>query len=141
MYILKSFLIVLLLSSPVYVANANDTLSKIIDKKLSQGLSKVGNTLSDLIPVDGDTEVTISEQDNYDIKFSVLAVRPILKNPYQSIRNEHLYFTQISLSSNEPFANGNERTLLTEGIGFRTSGNNTRAILESNLYQSALNKQ
>ncbi len=134
MYILKSFLIVLLLSSPVYVANANDTLSKIIDKKLSQGLSKVGNTLSDLIPGDGDTEVTISEQDNYDIKFSVLAVRPILKNPYQSISNEHLYFTQIRLSSHEPFANGDERTLLNAGIGFRTLVNNNNAILGANLF-------
>ena len=113
---------------------ASDTLDRLIENKFTSGLTNIGNKIAEIIPGDGDTEVTISEQDNYDIKFSILAVRPIVKNPYQAINNEHLYFTQLRLSSHEPFANGDERTLLNAGIGFRTLVNNDNAILGANLF-------
>ena len=113
---------------------ASDTLDQLIENKFTSGLTNIGNKIAEIIPGDGDTEVTISEQDNYDIKFSILAVRPIVKNPYQAIDNEHLYFTQLRLGSHEPFANGDERTLLNAGIGFRTLVNNENAILGANLF-------
>ena len=113
---------------------ASDTLDRLIENKFTSGLTNIGNKIAEIIPGDGDTEVTISEQDNYDIKFSILAVRPIVKNPYQVIGNEHLYFTQLRLSSHEPFANGDERTLFNAGIGFRTLVNNDNAILGANLF-------
>ena len=94
----------------------------------------ISEYISNLIPGEGDTEVTISEQDNYDIKFSILAVRPIAKNPYQGLNSEHLYFTQLRLGNHEPFANGDERTILNAGIGFRTLVNNNNAILGANLF-------
>ena len=74
----------------------SDTLERIIENKISSGLTSVGNKIAEIIPGEGDTEVTISEQDNYDIKFSILAVRPIVKNPYSGLNNEHLYFTQLA---------------------------------------------
>ena len=116
------------------VTIASDTIERIIENKISSGLTSVGNKIAEIIPGEGDTEVTISEQDNYDIKFSILAVRPIAKNPYSGLNNEHLYFTQLRLSSHEPFANGDARTLLNAGIGFRTLVNNNNAILGANLF-------
>ena len=116
------------------VTIASDTIERIIENKISSGLTSVGNKIAEIIPGEGDTEVTISEQDNYDIKFSILAVRPIAKNPYKELDNEHLYFTQLRLSSHEPFANGDERTLLNAGIGFRTLVNNNNTILGANLF-------
>ena len=124
-------LFLLLLMSVIATA---DDLEKIIENKISSGLTSVGNKLAEIIPGEGDTEVTISEQDNYDIKFSILAVRPIATNPYQKLNSEHLYFTQLRLGSHEPFANGDERTLLNTGIGFRTLVNNNNAILGANLF-------
>ena len=36
------------------------------------------------------TEITISEQENYDIKYSVLVVRPLAMNPLVVIKNKHI---------------------------------------------------
>ena len=113
---------------------ASDRIDQIINKHISSGLTNIGNKIADIIPGDGDTEVSIMEQDNYDIKFSILAVRPILKNPYEVLSNDHLYFTQLRLSNHEPFANGDERTLLNAGLGFRTLVNNNNAILGANIF-------
>ena len=110
--IIASLLIAVVYSS---LTLASDTLDQFIENKINSGLTNIGNKIAEIIPGEGDTEVTISEQENYDIKFSILAVRPIIKNPYQAIDNEHLYFTQFRLSSHEPFANGDERTLLNAG--------------------------
>ena len=49
---------------------ASDTIDRFIENKISTGLTSIGNQISNVIPGEGDTEVTISEQDNYDIKFS-----------------------------------------------------------------------
>ena len=113
---------------------ANDSIDRIIENKISSGLTNLGNKLSDIIPGEGDTEISISEQDNYNVKYSILAVRPIKKNPYQFISNEHLYFTQLRLGNHEPFANGDERTLLNAGIGFRALVNDKNVILGANLF-------
>ena len=113
---------------------ASDKIDKVIKNKVTSSLTSIGNKIAEIIPGEGDTEVVISEQDNYDIKFSILAVRPIIKNPYQAISSEHLYFTQLRLGSHEPFANDDERTLLNAGIGFRTLVNNNNAILGANLF-------
>ena len=129
--IIASLLIAVVYSS---LTRASDTLDQFIENKINSGLTNIGNKIAEIIPGEGDTEVAISEQENYDIKFSILAVRPIIKNPYQAIDNEHLYFTQFRLSSHEPFANGDERTLLNAGVGFRTLVNNENAILGVNLF-------
>ena len=113
---------------------ASDRVDQFLDSKISSGLTNIGSKIAEIIPGEGDTEVTISEQDNYDIKFSILAVRPIAKNPYQGLNSEHLYFTQLRLSSHEPFANGDERSILNTGIGFRTLVNNNNAILGVNVF-------
>ena len=124
---MKNFLSLLVLIFVVAASTitiASDTVERIIENKVTTGLTNIGNKIAEIIPGEGDTEVTISEQDNYDIKFSILAVRPLVKNPYKTLGNEHLYFTQLRLSSHEPFANGDERTLVNSGIGFRTLVNN-----------------
>ena len=131
---LTSVLALIFIFTASTITIASDTIEQIIENKISSGLTSVGNKIAEIIPGEGDTEVTISEQDNYDIKFSILAVRPIVKNPYEAINSEHLYFTQLRLSNHEPFANGDERTILNAGIGFRTLVNNNNAILGANLF-------
>ena len=134
---MKNFLSLLVLIFAVAASTitiASDTVERIIENKVTTGLTNIGNKIAEIIPGEGDTEVTISEQDNYDIKFSILAVRPIAKNPYGGLNSEHLYFTQLRLGSHEPFSNGDERTLLNAGIGFRTLVNNNNAILGVNLF-------
>ena len=113
---------------------ANDTVDELLNKKINQGLSSLGEQISNLIPGEGDTEVTISEQDNYDIKFSLLAVRALAHKPYSSLQNEHLYFTQVRISNHEPFANGDERTVLNAGLGFRTLIDDYNFILGANIF-------
>ncbi len=130
----SSLLVLIFVFAASTITIASDTLERIIENKVSTGLTNIGNKIAEIIPGEGDTEVTISEQDNYDIKFSILAVRPIATNPYQGLKSEHLYFTQLRLGSHEPFANGDERTLLNAGVGFRTLVNNNNAILGANLF-------
>ncbi len=116
------------------IALAGDRLDQIIQNKISSGLTNLGNEIAESIPGEGDTEVTISEQDNYDIKFSILAVRSLFSNPYKQITNDHLYFTQIRISNHEPFANGDERTVLNAGLGFRMLVNDNNAIAGLNIF-------
>ena len=84
-----------------------------------------------LIPGEGDTEITISEQENYDIKYSILVVRPVAMNPLSIIESKHLYFTQVRFGNHEPFANNDERHLLNLGFGLRSLANNNNAIIRS----------
>ena len=132
----KVYLLILVVSFIVTgnILHANDTVDEFIDKKINQGLSSLGDQISNLIPGEGDTEVTISEQDNYDIKFSLLAVRALANNPYSSLQNDHLYFTQVRISNHEPFANGDERTVLNAGLGFRTLVADYNVILGANIF-------
>jgi hypothetical protein len=55
-------------------------------------------------------------------------------NPYSSISNKHLYFTQLRLANHEPYADGDQRTLFNVGLGFRTLTQDNNAILGLNLF-------
>ena len=115
------------------IATADD-LDRFIDNKIHEGLEKIGSSIQSLIPGEGDTEVSVSEQDNYDIKYSILAVRPLYINPYSNFSSDHLYFMQARLSNHEPFANGDERTVLNTGLGFRALINDDNAIVGINFF-------
>ena len=125
------FLAVLVFTSSSY---ANSTLENLANKSISSGLNSLGSMIQSLIPGDGDTEVSFRTQDNYELKYSILAVRPIAYNPYSQLSNEHLYFTQLRFGNHEPYANGDERHLLNIGLGFRTLMNDNNAILGANIF-------
>ena len=72
--LISSLLVIFVCSS---IAHADDRLDQIIQNKITSGLTNLGNKIAESIPGEGDTEFTISEQDNYDIKFSILAVRSL----------------------------------------------------------------
>ena len=129
--ITKIAAIILFFNAAVY---ADDSITKAIDRGISKTLSSIGKVLSDAIPGEGDTEITISEQENYDIKYSILVVRPIVMNPLPVIDNKHLYFTQVRLGNHEPFANGDNRHLFNLGFGLRSLANNNNAILGANIF-------
>jgi len=114
--------------------SADSTLESLVDKTLNSGLNSLGDVVQSLIPGEGDTEVTFKTQDNYDLRYSILAVRPIAYNPYSKLANEHLYFTQLRLGNHEPYANGDDRVLLNAGLGFRTLINGNNAILGANVF-------
>ena len=115
-------------------ALAEDNISKAFDRGISKSLTSIGEALTDAIPGEGDTEITISEQENYDIKYSILVVRPIAMNPLSVIDNKHLYFTQVRFGNHEPFANDDERHLLNLGFGLRSLTNNNNAIIGANIF-------
>ncbi|SVD80027.1 uncharacterized protein METZ01_LOCUS432881, partial [marine metagenome] len=114
--------------------SADSILESLADKTINSGLNSLGNVVQSLIPGEGDTEVTLKTQDNYDLRYSILAVRPIAYNPYTKLSNEHLYFTQLRLGNHEPYANGDKRVLLNAGLGFRTLINGNNAILGANVF-------
>ena len=113
---------------------ADSSWEKLANKQLNSGLDSLGNLVQSLIPGEGDTEVTFKTQDNYDLRYSILAVRPIAYNPYSTLSNEHLYFKQLRLGNHEPYANGDQRVLLNAGLGFRTLINGNNAILGANIF-------
>ena len=76
--IIKTAFIILLFNTAVY---ADDSISKALDKGISKTLTSIGEAITDAIPGEGDTEITISEQENYDIKYSILVVRPLAMDP------------------------------------------------------------
>ncbi len=127
----RKVLIILLFNS---VAFADDSISKVIDRGISKTLTGIGEAITEAIPGEGDTEITISEQENYDIKYSILVVRPIAMNPLTVIDNKHLYFAQVRLGNHEPFASGDERHLLNLGFGLRSLVNNNNAVIGANVF-------
>ena len=129
--VIKIIVIFLLSNSITF---ADDNLSKIIDRGISKTLTGIGKVLTDAVPGEGDTEITISEQENYDIKYSILVVRPIAMNPLSMLENKHLYFTQVRFGNHEPFANNDERHLLNVGFGLRSLANNNNAIIGANVF-------
>ena len=129
--ITKIAAIILFFNAAVY---ADDSITKAMDRGISKTLSSIGKVLSDAIPGEGDTEITISEQENYDIKYSILVVRPIAMNPLSMLENKHLYFTQIRFGNHEPFANDDERHLLNLGFGLRSLANNNNAVIGANVF-------
>ena len=129
--LIRTLLIILLFNS---FAFAEDSISKAIDRGISKTLTIIGKAITDAVPGEGDTEITISEQENYDIKYSILVVRPIAMNPLSVIDNKHLYFTQVRFGNHEPFANNDERHLLNLGFGLRSLTNNNNAIVGANVF-------
>ena len=127
----QAFLIVIFSSS---FSLAEDSISKAIDRGISKTLTSIGEAIIDAIPGEGDTEITISEQENYDIKYSILVVRPLAMNPLSMLENKHLYFTQIRFGNHEPFANDDERHLLNLGFGLRSLANNNNAVIGANVF-------
>ena len=130
-YIFKITLTILLLNT---VALSDDSISKVIDRGISKTLNSIGDAITNAIPGEGDTEISISEQENYDIKYSILVVRPVAINPLSTLDNKHLYFTQIRFGNHEPFANNDERHLLNLGFGLRSLANNNNAIIGANIF-------
>jgi len=113
---------------------ADTSLDSLATKSIDKGLNALGEVVTNLIPGEGDTEVTFRTQDNHDLRYSILAVRPISFNPYSQLSNEHLYFTQLRIGNHEPYANGDDRTLLNAGLGFRMLVNDGNAVLGGNIF-------
>ena len=124
------FVSTLLIFSSLYIVNAQD----IFQDGINHSLNKLGETISSALPGAGDTEITIHSQDNYDLRYSILAVRPLAMNPYSELSNKHLYFTQLRLANHEPYANGDQRVLFNAGLGFRTLAQNNNAVLGINIF-------
>ena len=92
----------ILIMSTLFIVNADN----LVQEGLNRSLNKLGSVIESSLPGPGDTEVTINSQDNYDLRYSILAVRPLAMNPYSEISNKHLYFTQLRLANHEPYADG-----------------------------------
>ena len=120
----------ILIISTLFIVNAEN----LVQEGLNRSLNKLGNVIQSSLPGPGDTEITISSQDNYDLRYSILAVRPLTMNPYSKISNKHLYFTQLRLANHEPYADGDQRILFNAGLGFRTLTQDNNAILGLNLF-------
>ena len=67
--------------SSLYIVNAED----LLQDGINHSLNKLGETITSVLPGEGDTEITIHSQDNYDLRYSILAVRPLAMNPYSKI--------------------------------------------------------
>ena len=118
-----------LIFSSSYIANAQNFLQD----NINHTLNKLGATLSLALPGTGDTEVTTHSQNNYDLRYSILAVRSLSLNPYSELSNKHLYFSQFRIANHEPYSNGDQRILFNAGLGFRTLVHNNNATLGVNL--------
>ena len=123
-------ILITLFSSSLFANEVEEMANKVIQKSLNQ----VGETISEILPGEGDTEIKITSQDGYNLKYSILAVRPIASNPFKEIENNHILFTQFSLTNTEPFANGDERVVLNTGLGLRTLVQDGNAILGANIF-------
>ena len=108
----KSLALLIAISCFAFPLSADSTLDRLIDKNVTSSLNSLGDVVQSLIPGEGDTEVSFRTQDNYDLMYSILAVRPIVYNPYPQLSNEHLYFTQLRFGNHEPYANGDQRHLI-----------------------------
>tara|TARA_A100001011_G_scaffold161736_1_gene170143 strand:- start:951 stop:1793 length:843 start_codon:yes stop_codon:yes gene_type:complete len=73
--------------------------------------NKISNIIADLIPGEGDTEVSIDLRENYKPDYSILGVREIDKTDSGN------FFTQFSLFNTEK--NNSERTVGNLGFGQR----------------------
>jgi hypothetical protein len=102
---IRTFLILLIfLNSSAFSADVKD---KLLDK--SSG--KIAEYVSNLIPGEGQTEVSIDLRENHSADFSILAVREI-----EEYTDGNL-FTQFSLSKTEQ--NNDDRIVANLGLGKR----------------------
>ena len=102
----KRFIIILtlLFSTAVNAADIKDKATILLEEGL-------GAFMSNLIPGDGITEVSVNLRENYKPDFSILGVRELKKNDNGN------YFTQFSLSKSEQ--NNDERYTGNLGFGKR----------------------
>jgi hypothetical protein len=94
----------------------------------SQALNKVSEKISNLIPGEGITEVSLDYNDGDDdqINFSILGVRDIEKT------NSSNFFTQFSLMNSE--VNGTNRIFTNIGLGNRVLTDNKSMMLGTNVF-------
>jgi adhesin/invasin len=128
---IKIFLLsISLIFSSSYIANAQN----LLQDNINHSLNKLGATLSLALPGAGDTEIITHSQNNYDLRYSLSAVRSLSLNPYSELSNKHLYFSQFRIANHEPYSNGDQRMLFNVGLGFRTLVHNNNATLGVNLF-------
>ena len=94
----------------------------------SQALNKVSEKISNLIPGEGITEVSLDYNDGDDdqINFSILGVRDIEKT------NSSNFFTQFSLMNSE--VNGTNRIFTNIGLGNRVLTDDKSMMLGANVF-------
>ena len=94
----------------------------------SQALNKVSEKISNLIPGEGITEVSLDYNDGDDdqINFSILGVRDIEKTDSSN------FFTQFSLMNSE--VNGTNRIFTNIGLGNRVLTDNKSMMLGTNVF-------
>ena len=87
------------------------TLALCLNVNVVDASEKISGYISNLIPGEGDTEVSIDLRDNHSADFSILAVRELSKI------NSGNIFTQISLFNTEK--NSEDRIIGNFGLGSR----------------------
>ena len=88
--------------------------------------NKISNIITDLIPGEGDTEVSIDLRENHKPDYSILGVREIDKTDSGN------FFTQFSLSNTEK--RNTERTVGNLGFGQRMLSNDNTMMTGYNVF-------
>ena len=88
--------------------------------------NKISNIIADLIPGEGDTEVSIDFRENHKPDYSILGVREIDKTDSGN------FFTQFSLSNTEK--RNTERTVGNLGFGQRMLSNDNTMMTGYNVF-------
>ena len=88
--------------------------------------NKISNIIADLIPGEGDTEVSIDLRENHKPDYSILGVREIDKTDSGN------FFTQFSLFNTEN--NNSERTVGNLGFGQRMLSNDNTMMTGYNVF-------
>ena len=88
--------------------------------------NKISNIIADLIPGEGDTEVSIDLRENHKPDYSILGVREINKTDSGN------FFTQFSLSNTEK--RNTERTVGNLGFGQRMLSNDNTMMTGYNVF-------
>ena len=111
---MKKILITLITFFVITSSNADDLSNKI------------SNIIADLIPGEGDTEVSIDLRENHKPDYSILGVREIDKTDSGN------FFTQFSLSNTEK--RNTERTVGNLGFGQRMLSNDNTMMTGYNVF-------
>ena len=111
---MKKILIILVSFFLITSSNADDLSNKI------------SNIIADLIPGEGDTEVSIDLRENHKPDYSILGVREIDKTDSGN------FFTQFSLSNTEK--RNTERTVGNLGFGQRMLSNDNTMMTGYNVF-------
>ena len=97
---------------------------------LDQAAAKVSSYVSNLIPGEGYTEVSIDLRDDYSPDYSILGVREVVP------MNSGTFFTQFSLQNSEADTGdgGDERITTNLGLGVRKLLNNNTFMVGLNTF-------